>query len=77
MWRVVRLPSLSFVHMFCGRPSAYLWEDVEGTVHTINQGEGGQQGDALMPLLFSLGPTFRIGNHSPAVATEPKIVRLP
>ena len=41
--------------MFSGRPSTYLWEDAEGTVHTINQGEGGEQGDALMPLLFWLG----------------------
>ena len=24
-------------------------------VHTISQGEGGEQGDALMPLLFALG----------------------
>ena len=47
--------AFSFVHMFCGRPSTYLWEDAEGTVHTINQGEGSEQRDALMPLLFSLG----------------------
>ena len=26
-----------------------------GRVHTITQGEGGEQGDAMMPLLFSLG----------------------
>ena len=62
--------AFSFVHMFCGRPSTYLWEDAEGTVHTINQGEGSEQRDALMPLLFSCGPTFRIGGHSPAVASE-------
>ena len=42
--------ALSFVHTFYGRPSTYLWEDAEGTVHT----EGGEQRDALMPLLFSL-----------------------
>ena len=29
--------------------------DVEGVVHEIDQGEGGEQGDPLMPLLFSLG----------------------
>ena len=45
--------ALSFVHMFYRRPSTYLWEDAEGTVHTINLGEGGEQGDALMPVLFS------------------------
>ena len=47
--------ALSFVHMFYGRPFTHFWEDEEGTVHTINQGEGGEQGEALMPLLFSLG----------------------
>ena len=26
-----------------------------GTVHEVDQGEGGEQGDAMMPLLFSLG----------------------
>ena len=45
--------TLSFVHVFYGRPSACLWE--KRRVHTINQGERGEQGDAMMPLLFSLG----------------------
>ena len=44
---------LPFVSMFYGGPSSYLWEDALGRVHTIVQGEGGEQGDALMPLLFS------------------------
>ena len=43
--------ALPFVSMFYGAPSQYLWEDDSGTVHTIDQGEGGEQGDALMPLL--------------------------
>ena len=47
--------ALPFVSMFYGSPSEYLWEDNEGTVHRIPQGEGGEQGDALMPLLFALG----------------------
>ena len=47
--------ALPFVSMFYGTPSSYLWEDSIGRVHTILQGEGGEQGDALMPLLFSLG----------------------
>ena len=46
---------LPFVSMFHGGPSSYLWEDALGRVHTIVQGEGGEQGDAPMPLLFSLG----------------------
>ena len=36
-------------------PLSPSWEDGTGTVHTIPQGEGGEQGDALMPLLFSVG----------------------
>ena len=44
-----------FVSMFYSSPSGYLWQDSSGTTHTIVQGEGGEQGDPLMPLLFSLG----------------------
>ena len=44
-----------FVLLFYGTRSHYLWEDSLGRVHTITQGEGGEQGDAMMPLLFSLG----------------------
>ena len=40
---------------FYGSPSTYLWDDDDGVIHEIAQGEGGEQGDALMPLLFSLG----------------------
>ena len=47
--------ALPFVSMFYGAPSQYLWEDDSGTAHTIDQGEGGEQGNALMPLLYSLG----------------------
>ena len=36
-------------------PSTYLWEDETGNVQDIPQGEGGEQGDPFMPLLFSLG----------------------
>ena len=32
-----------------------MWEDDDGVEHTIRQGEGGEEGDALMPLLFCLG----------------------
>ena len=41
--------------LFYSTPSKYLWEDDEGVRHTIHQGEGGEQGDALMPLLFCVG----------------------
>ena len=39
--------ALPFVRLFYGQPSQYLWAD--------DRGEGGEQGDALMSLLFSLG----------------------
>ena len=35
-------------------PSQHIWEDSEGRRHVIEQHEGGEQGDPLMPLLFSL-----------------------
>ena len=45
-------------HVAC-RPdvpwSEYLWEDAEGEVHSIAQGEGGEQGDPKMPLLCAVG----------------------
>ena len=41
--------------MFYGAAFGYLWEDSHGHVHTIVQGEGGEQGDAMVLLLFSLG----------------------
>ena len=47
--------SLPFVRMFYDTPSEYLWEDSGGVVHSIPQGEGGEHGDPMMPLLFSLG----------------------
>ena len=46
---------LPFVRMFYTHPSEYLWEDAARVQHRIVQGEGGEQGDALMPMLYSLG----------------------
>ena len=40
---------LPFVRGFYGRPSTYLWEDEDGDTQEIPQGEGGEQGDPLMP----------------------------
>ena len=37
------------------QPSICVWEDAVGKVHTISKGEGGEQGDAIMPVLFALG----------------------
>ena len=47
---------LPFVRVFYCSPSVFLWgNDDGGTVHTIHQGEKGEQGDALVPLLFCPG----------------------
>ena len=47
--------AMPFVLQFYGSASSYMWEDEEGVVRTIVQAEGGEQGDPLMPALFSLG----------------------
>ena len=44
---------LPFVRIFYSIPSTFLWEDDVGTTHHIRQGEGSEQGDPLMPLLFA------------------------
>ena len=44
-----------FVRLFYGEAAEYLWENDSGEVQTVTQGEGGEQGDPLMPALFSLG----------------------
>ena len=46
---------LPFVLLFYGDPSTYFWEDDKGECHFIYQGEGGEQGDVLMSLLYALG----------------------
>ena len=46
---------LPFVRCFYGSPSTYMWEDEMGVSQDIPQGEGGEQGDPLMPMLFALG----------------------
>ena len=46
--------ALPFVRLFYGRLSQYLWEDSTGTTHTVHQGEDVEQGDPLMPFLYSV-----------------------
>ena len=58
---------MPFVLMFYRSPSAYLWEDDCGVAHRIHQGEGGEQGDPLMPLLFALG------QHPALVAAQSRL----
>ena len=45
---------LPFVRLWYAVPSQYKWKDDAGNIHTIQQGDGGEQGDALMPALFCL-----------------------
>ena len=53
--REVNAAVVPFARLFYGQRSKYLWENDLGEIHTISQGEGGEQGDAMMPLLYSLG----------------------
>ena len=46
---------LPFARLFYGQQSQYFWETDSEEVHIVPQGEGGEQGDAMMPLLYSLG----------------------
>ena len=57
--KLVEVPALCallpFVKTEYSRASSYVWADEEGVRLTIEQHEGGEQGDPLIPLLFSLG----------------------
>ena len=46
---------LPFVAMFYGHTSEYYWTHETGEVWSVEQGDGGEQGDPLMPALFALG----------------------
>ena len=43
-----------FIRQWYGEQSEFRWVDEHGTCHTILQGDGGEQGDAMMPALFCL-----------------------
>ena len=49
------MPAVPFAGLFYGQRIEYMWEDDLGEMHTISQGEGGEQGDAMKSSLFSLG----------------------
>ena len=46
---------LPFVRLSYANPTRYAWTDENGRAHEIRQGEGGEQGDPLVPLFFALG----------------------
>ena len=58
MAKLLEIPDLRgllpFVRNTYGQPSCCKWTDAKGVRHDIHQHEGGEQGDLLMPLLFSL-----------------------
>ena len=57
--RLARMPKaraiLPFVRLSYASPSEYSWVDDTGRSRIVHQAEGGEQGDPLMPLLFSVG----------------------
>lgn len=46
---------LPFVRLWYSSDSEYVWHDANGQHHSVTQAEGGEQGDPMMPALFSLG----------------------
>ena len=56
--KLLEVPKLQglipFVRQSYAQRSCYIWEDDRGEKHLIWQGEGGEQGDPMMPMLFSL-----------------------
>lgn len=59
---------LPFVRLWYAQPSQYVWHDTQGQAHTITQAEGGEQGDPLMPALFS------IGQHAALAAVQAQLL---
>ena len=57
--RLMHMPTaqamLPFVRLSHGTPSRHSWVDAGGRHRFVTQAEGGEQGDPLMPLLFSIG----------------------
>ena len=50
MWQNLDLRDLlSFVRFWLAHQLVYVWRDDDGITHDILQGEGGEQGDPLMP----------------------------
>ena len=57
--RLLQMPGarqiLPFVRLSYAQPSTYGWFDEDGQRRAVSQAEGGEQGDPLMPLLFTIG----------------------
>ena len=63
--RLARMPKaraiLPFVWLSYASPSEYSWVDESGRSRTVHQAEGGEQGDPVMSLLFSVGIQDALG----------------
>ena len=57
-----------FLSQFYSSASTYIWEGDFGVTHKIIQGEGGAQGDPLMPALFA------VGQHRALVAMKDRLL---
>ena len=63
-------PLLPFVRMFYEHTTTFVWTDDHGTTHDIHQGEGGIQGDPLMPALYSLAQHDALEHASSSLPDE-------
>ena len=78
-------PVLPFARLWYARESAYVW-DAGARSHRITQAEGGEQGDPLMPAMFSLAlqpalralqPELRAGEQALAYLDDVYILASP
>ena len=53
---------IPFLRMFYGQQSKFFVNGADDDVFEVLQGEGGEQGDALMPALFSVGLNLALRN---------------
>ena len=70
---------IPFIRQFYDNPSTFFWEDELGEAWKMVQGERGEQGDPLMPLLFILGWLWsrkKAKGCSPSSMTHMSFVRL-
>ena len=67
--------ALPFVRQFYKAPSMSWWTDDLGVTHEVWQGEGGEQGDPLMPALYACGQhraLLHVSRGSPHVCWNAK-----
>ena len=61
---------LPLVRALYGTESRFVWRDDEGLEHIITQGEGGEQGDPLMPALYALAQHAALAEASWAATSR-------